>query len=103
MKGDGFAALLLGKYRAGSSATLVTVDRDGEELASLDLEEQVLDMDAAGRYAAVLTASTLTLYTEELRVYQTLENTFGAQNVVLRSDGTAYLIGGETARLYIPG
>ena len=103
LKGDGFAALLLGKYRAGSSATLVTVDQKGEELASLDLEEQVLDMDAAGRYAAVLTASTLTLYTEELRVYQTLENTFGAQNVVLRSDGTAYLIGGETARLYIPG
>ena len=65
-------------------------------------EEQVLDMDAAGRYTAVLTAAALTLYTDDLRVYQALENTMGAQSVVLRSDGTAYLIGGETARLYIP-
>lgn len=102
LKGDGFAALLLGKYRAGSSASLVTVDREGREVASLDMEEQVLDMDAAGRYTAVLTAAALTLYTDDLRVYQTLENTMGAQSVVLRSDGTAYLIGGETARLYIP-
>ena len=101
-KGDGFAALLLGKYRAGSSASLVTVDREGREVASLDMEEQVLDMDAAGRYTAVLTAAALTLYTDDLRVYQALENTMGAQSVVLRSDGTAYLIGGETARLYIP-
>ena len=99
---DGFAALLLGKYRAGSSASLVTVDREGREVASLDMEEQVLDMDAAGRYTAVLTAAALTLYTDDLRVYQALENTMGAQSVVLRSDGTAYLIGGETARLYIP-
>ena len=36
LEGDGFSALLLGKYRAGSGAALVTVGADGQELASLD-------------------------------------------------------------------
>lgn len=48
LEGDGFSALLLGKYRAGSGAALVTVGADGQELASLDLEDQVLDLDASG-------------------------------------------------------
>ena len=100
--GDGFASLLLGKYRAGSSASLVTVDASGEVLGTLDLEEQVLDLAAAGRYVGVLTASGLTLYTRDLEIYQTLENTVGVQNVVLREDGTAFLVGNDTARLYIP-
>lgn len=102
LDGDGFSALLLGKYRAGSGAALVTVGADGQELASLDLEDQVLDLDASGRYVAVLTAAGLTLYTKDLQLYDALENTMGARSVVLRSDGTAFLVGGETARLYIP-
>ncbi len=103
LDGDGFSALLLGKYRAGSGAALVTVGADGQELTSLDLEDQVLDLDASGRYVAVLTAAGLTLYTKDLQLYDALENTMGARSVVLRSDGTAFLVGGETARLYIPG
>ena len=103
LEGDGFSALLLGKYRAASGAALVTVGADGQELASLDLEDQVLDLDASGRYVAVLTAAGLTLYTKDLQLYDALENTMGARSVVLRSDGTAFLVGGETARLYIPG
>lgn len=100
--GDGCAALLLGKYRAGSSAVLTTVDTKGETIASLDLEDQILDLSASGRYVAVLTASTLTVYTRDLQVYETMDNTMGARNVVLRSDGTAYLASGETAQLCIP-
>ncbi|MGN8969168.1 DUF5711 family protein [Intestinimonas sp. HCP28S3_D6] len=100
--GDGYAALLLGKYRAGSSTTLTTVDSKGETIAALDLEDQILDLAASGRYVAVLTASTLTIYTRDLQPYALLDNTMGARNVVLRSDGTAYLASGETAQLCIP-
>ena len=100
--GDGYAALLLGKYRAGSSTTLTTVDTKGETIATLDLEDQILDLATSGRYVAVLTASTLTIYTKDLQVYETIDNTMGARNVVLRSDGTAYLASGETAQLCIP-
>ena len=100
--GDGYAALLLGKYRAGSSTTLTTVDTKGETIATLDLEDQILDLATSGRYVAVLTASSLTIYTRDLQVYETMDNTMGARNVVLRSDGTAYLASGETAQLCIP-
>ena len=102
LEGDGFAALLLGKYRAGSGASLVTVDSEGKEMASLELEDQVLDLASAGRYVAVLTAGGLDIYTKDLKPYGTLENSAGSRSVVLRSDGTAILVGNETARLFIP-
>lgn len=100
--GDGFAAILLGKYRAGSTASLLTINDQGEVISSLDMDDQVLDVAAAGRYVAVLTASKLLIYTKDLQLYGTLENAFGVRNVVLRSDGTAFLMGGGTAKLYIP-
>ena len=100
--GDGYATLLLGKYRAGSSATLATVDAEGKTIASLELDDQTLDLSASGRYVAVLTVSTLTIYTRDLRPYALMDNTMGARNVVLRSDGTAYLTSGESAQLCIP-
>ena len=83
-------------------ATLLTVDAAGQELAALELDDQVLDLDAAGRYVAVLTAARLELYTRDLELYASLDTTGGARDVVLRSDGTAWLITGETARLFIP-
>lgn len=100
--GGDYAALLLGKYRAGTSAALLTVDAAGQQIAALDLNDQVLDLDAAGRYVAVLTAGRLNIYTRDLDLYASLDNTGGARDVVLRSDGTAWLVSGETARLFIP-
>lgn len=102
LDGDGFASLLLGKYRAGSSTSLVTVDDQGDEIASLELEEQVLDLAAAGRYVAVLTAGEISIYTKDLKLYAALDNTTGARSVVLREDGTAFFIGSDSARLFIP-
>lgn len=103
LKGNGFAALLLGKYRAGSTAELVTVDGDGKELAALSVGEQVLSLSAGGRYVAVLTADRLDIYTRDLTLYSSLEGTQNARNAVQRDDGSVFLISGETARLYIPG
>lgn len=102
LEGDGFATLLLGKYRAGTQATLVTIDRNGNVLASLELNEQVLSLESTGRYLSVLTASGLHVYTKNLNHYSSLEETAGIRDVVLRSDGTAYLLDTESAHLYIP-
>lgn len=102
LDGDGFATLLLGKYRAVSGASLITVDSSGKELAVLELEDQVLDLASAGRYTAVLTAGGLDIYTKDLKPYGFLENTAGVRDVVLRDDGTAFLVTGEDARLFIP-
>ena len=102
LEGGGFCSLLLGKYRAGTEAELVTVGPDGSELASLTREEQVLSLSSAGKYLAVLTADDLTLYTGALEPYHTTGDLQGARKVLQRSDGSILLIARENARLYLP-
>lgn len=102
LAGDDFAALLLGKYRAGTVSDLVVVNNTGTQSATLTLNEQVLSLSASGRYISVLTADRLDIYTSDLEPYATLEGTQGARKILQRPDGTALLISGETARLYIP-
>ncbi len=102
LEGDGFAVLLLGKYRAGALADLVVVDETGAAAATLSLNDQVLSLSASGRYIAVLSADHLDLYTSDLTPYASLDGTQRARKVLMRADGTALLLSGETARLYIP-
>ena len=97
-----FAAVLLGKYRAGSQAELYTIDAQGVPSVGRMISDQVLSLSASGKYVAVLTADRLDIYTQNLDSYATLEGTNGAQKVLMRSDGTALLIGSETAHLYVP-
>ncbi len=102
LNGDGYCSLLLGKYRAGTSADLVSVDLSGQEIASLPMEEQVLSMSSAGRYLSVLTSDSLTIYTGELESYHSVSELQGARKVLQRPDGSVTLISNEAARLYLP-
>lgn len=102
LSGDGGSVLLLGKYQAGSAADLLVVNDAGEQTASLSFNEQVLSLSAAGRYIGVLTADRLDIYTFDLTLYSSLEGTEGARKVLMRPDGSATLIGSETAHLYLP-
>ncbi len=101
LEGDGFAAALLGKYRAGSQAELWVVDDAGQR-RSLNLNEQVMSISAAGRYLAVLTGDRLDIYTDQLELYDSLEGTQGARVVLLMEDGSAILISADSAGFYIP-
>lgn len=102
LAGNGTAVLLLGKYRAGSTAELVVVDTQGEARATMALDEQVLSISAAGRYISLLTADQLNIYDQDLSVYHSLEETQSARKVLQRSDGSVLLIGNDTARVYLP-
>lgn len=100
--GEGYAALLLGKYRAGSVAQLVVTDAAGTVTATLPLTDQVLSLSAAGKYISVLTAGKLTVYDQDLQVYNTLGRTQGAQKAIQRADGSVMLISSNSAQLYVP-
>ena len=102
LNGENFAALLLGRYRSGSTMKLVTVAQDGSTLASLDTTGEVLSMSAAGRYIAVLYSDSLGIYTPQLEEYARLDGTEYARSVLMRADGTAVLVGSSSAWLYIP-
>lgn len=101
LSGDGFAAALLSRHRAGSQAELWVVDAQGR-WKMLDLNEQVLSVAAAGRYVAVLTGDRLDIYTDELELYSSLKGTQGARTVLLSPDGSAMLISADSAGFYVP-
>lgn len=101
ISGD-FAAVLIGKYRAGSQSELYTVNAQGEPSVGRAINEQILSLSAAGKYVAVLTADRLDIYTQDLELYSSLEGTGGAREVLMRDDGSALLISSETAHLYVP-
>ena len=101
LSGDGFAIALLGRYRAGSQAELWVVDAQGGR-RTLELNEQVLSISAAGRYFAVLTGDRLDIYTDELVLYSSLEGTQGARTVLVMPDGSAILISADSAGFYVP-
>ena len=102
LDGDGTVSLLLGKYRAGSASELVIVSSDGTERATLAIDEQVLSLSSAGRYTSLLTADRLDIYDQDLDLYTSLEGTKSALTVLQYSDGSAMLIGNNTAHLYVP-
>jgi len=102
MDGDGFTALLLGKYRAGTASELVLVDQAGEQTASLPVTDQVLSLSAGGHYVCLLSAGRLNIYTKDLEPYCSAEAVLGARRALQHADGSVTLITGETARLYLP-
>lgn len=101
-QGDGYAVLLLNRYQSGSVGRLVTVGTDGAEMASLDVNREILSVSAAGRYIAVLYTDSLVVYNPDLQAYATLEGTDAAKEALVRQNGSALLIGSESARLYLP-
>lgn len=102
LEGDGFAVLLLSRYRSGSSLRLVTVDAEGNVLGTLDERREIVNVSAAGKYVAVLYGDSLTIYHADLTEYVTLSGAEFAKRAVMRPDGTALLIGASRAWLYIP-
>ena len=101
--GDGFALVLLGRYRSGMANQALTIGPGGEVLASQDLSAQVLDFDAAGRYISLLTGSALSICTKDFSPYSTLTDTQDARYTALSDDGSALLADRQRAWLYLPG
>lgn len=100
--GNGFLTLMLNMYRAGNRYTIETIDLSGQQIASLYIGKEILDISASGRYIAVLSSDQLTIYNEHLEVYASTLETGTATSVVMRGDGTVLLLGNGTGRLFIP-
>lgn len=100
--GDGYAALLLGHYKSGSQCRLVTVNDDGEEIAALEVNSDVLDLSVRGRYVAALYSDHMTIYDKNLTECATLHDVSAVREVMMRPDGSAVLAGMSAAKLYLP-
>lgn len=102
LDGSDFCALLLGRYQAGNICTLTTYDLDGQELASLELTEEVLDIAAGGDYLAVLYGDGMVLYRRDLTEVSRLTDTDYAGQLRVEEDGTVLMISGSYAWRYLP-
>ena len=100
--GGGFAALLLRDNTAGDAGRLVTVDNTGELLGSLETDEEVLSVSAAGRYVAVLYANRLVVYTRQLQEYAVLAGTGHLRQILCRPDGSVLLLGALSGGVFLP-
>ena len=78
------------------------MDKNGEELGSLEVREEVLSISAAGRYLAVLYAGHLTVYNQDLQAYATLQGTEDTRGALMRPDGTVLLLSASSASLFLP-
>lgn len=102
LEGEDFCTLLLGRYQSGNICQLATFDLDGAALATLELTEEVLDLDSAGAYLAVLYSDTLVIYDRTLTQVARLDGTDYAGHVRMSSDGTALLIAETSAWRFLP-
>ncbi len=102
LHGEGYAVLLLNRYQSGSVGRLVTVGSDGQEIASLNVSDEILSISAAGRYIAVLYADKLVIYTPQLEQYASLNGTDYAREAIMGDDGSALLLAAERAVRFLP-
>lgn len=102
LHGEGYAVLLLNRYQSGSVGRLVTVGSDGQEIASLNVSDEILSVSASGRYIAVLYADKLVIYTPQLEQYASLNGTDYAREALMNSDGSALLLAAEQAVRFLP-
>ncbi len=91
-----------GKYETGNQGQMVLVNQKGEVTAQVDIFQRILSLSVAGDYTAVLYTNKLEIYNSNLELYAELEDTAGARRVLMRSDGSALLVGSESASLYVP-
>ena len=75
---------------------------EGQEIASKELREEVLDIAAGGDYLAVLYGEGLVVYNSDLTEAARLADTDYAGQIRVEEDGTVLLISGTMARRFLP-
>jgi hypothetical protein len=97
-----FTALVLNDYMVGDQGSILTVDRAGNTLGTLQTSKKVLWMSASGDYLVVLYSDGLVLYDRHLKERARFDDTAGAVQTIMRSDGTALLILPHSATVCAP-
>jgi len=92
MDGSGFLTLVIGKYKTGSAASIVTLSADGGVLGSIDIKKEVLSISACGKYLAVLYDDELAIYKSDLSEHARASDVANARQVLARPDGSAVLL-----------
>ena len=98
--GEGFAAFALSRYRAGSTATLVSLDANGRVLGTAEILSEIVSLTASGTEALVLCPDGVILLSSSLAEKGQLAGLTGFKFALLRSRSEALLVSSNYAELY---
>lgn len=90
--GEGTAALVLSHYRSGGAGTLITVDASGNQLASQEMQNDVLSLSMHSSRLLVLYSDELAQYTYQLEKQAQSTDVLGVKHALFRSRGDVLLI-----------
>ncbi|MCD7845020.1 MAG: DUF5711 family protein [Oscillospiraceae bacterium] len=99
--GDGFLALALSPYRAGTSSVLVSLDSSGREQGQAALQSGIICLNASGSEILVLVSDSAILYSSSLAERGRLTGLTGFKYAMLRAKGEALLAASNYAEVYI--
>ncbi len=92
--------LSLSDFQVGGGRTLSFITAEGENAGSLELDAQAADLDVMDDRRAVLSDGVLTVYGPNLQERERYACDFGAERVILRTDGTVLAAGTFSAYVY---
>ena len=99
--GDGFTTLLISRFKSGTLGAVMTVGKDGTVLAAQEMDEEILDISAAGDYVSVLYKDRVQIYTENMELYA--ERASGqVSRIFQQEDGTVLAVGTTSAFIIVP-
>lgn len=98
--GTGCVTFSLSPYRAGTTATLVTLDAGGSELGTAQVQSEIVSLSALETEVLVLCPDGAILYSSSLSEKGRLTGLTGFKYGILRSRGEALLISSNYAELY---
>ncbi len=103
---DDYHVIIWSTYQTGYQGAMELVSNAGVVLDSVSISQEVYSISTAGRYIALLFTNQLVIYSYSestgLTEYATLTDTAGARQAIMRSDGSAMLLGTDSATLYVP-
>ena len=98
--GEGFAVFALSRYRAGSAATLVSLDANGRVLGTAEIVSEIVSLTASGTEALVLCPDGVILLSSSLAEKGQLAGLTGFKYALLRDRSEALLVSSNYAELY---
>lgn len=94
---DNFVAIVRNVNEAGSRFRVATVGNDGKQIAELAIDDEIVDINANGRYLAILTPTSLLVFDRHLKLCLREDNIGFATHICVQKDGAVLLIDGATA------
>ncbi|MBP5166215.1 MAG: hypothetical protein ILP09_03050, partial [Oscillospiraceae bacterium] len=100
--GDGYALLLLGKYKVGGTGHIVTLDTGGSVLGSIEDRPEPQGFSVSGRSIAVLYSDEIVIYDQRLAETGRIPDADAVKYALARSDGSVIVVSGNDASICKP-